>query len=138
MNFFEFPELITVQVALIVASVFWYFRRVDEVPILISLLIFYVSSFRYLVVQFGINEWIPASEVFGLPDITNAAALHALETIVAGQISLLAGYMFLHRHVYVNENGLENYFCRRSFPRPRFVEQGGHFLSSRFGCIIGI
>jgi oligosaccharide repeat unit polymerase len=93
MHVFQFPELFVTQLILIVISTIWFLKRNDEIPILISTLLFYVASYRYLVVDLELDEWMNAYATFGLYYITDESALSALHYIVLGQLCLLASYM---------------------------------------------
>lgn len=98
MPFFEFPELIFTQLALLVLSGFWFLRRNDEIPLLISSFLFYVASYRYWAVTNGINKWINIKNL-GFASITNEAALSALSYIVFGEICLMAAYLLQQTRV---------------------------------------
>ncbi|MEQ8958882.1 MAG: hypothetical protein RLP02_13310, partial [Coleofasciculus sp. C2-GNP5-27] len=98
MPLFEYPELIFTQIALLVISGIWLLRRNDEIPLLISTFLFYVASYRYLIVSNGIDRWVNLGS-FGFTPITNEAGVVALSYIVLGQICLLATYMVRQRQV---------------------------------------
>ncbi|MEQ9235245.1 hypothetical protein [Coleofasciculus sp. E2-BRE-01] len=98
MNIFEYPELVFTQVVLIVISTIWLLRRNDEIPLLISTFLFYVASYRYLIVTSGIDRWVNLGN-FGFSPITKEAALIALSYIVLGHICLLVTYMVQQRQV---------------------------------------
>jgi len=99
MSVFEYPELVLTQIALLVISGIWLLRRNDEIPLLISTLLFYVSSFRYGVVTSGLGRWINTSSRIGLGAITKEDALTALSYIILGQICFLATYMWRQRQI---------------------------------------
>ncbi len=97
MPLFEYPELAFTQIALLILSGIWFLRQNDEIPLLISGLLFYVASYRYWAVTSGIGRWVNLGSIGGFSAITNDAALVALGYIVLGQISLLATYMLRQR-----------------------------------------
>jgi len=99
MHVFHFSELFVIQLILIVVSTIWFLRRNDEIPILISVLLFYVASYRYLVVDLELDEWMNAYATFGLYYITDESALSALHYIVLGHVCLLISYMLRQREV---------------------------------------
>lgn len=92
MPFFEFFELCTVQLVLIVVSAYWFLRRNDELPILVSLLLFYVTSYRYWAVTNGFDDWVIAAQI-SLPPIYDEEALMALPILILGQVCFLFSYM---------------------------------------------
>lgn len=92
MPLFEYPELALTQIGLIAISVIWMLRRNDELPLLLSCLLFYVSSYRYWAVTHGFNMWINLKN-FGLPPVNDESAGDALQYIVLGQICTLVTYM---------------------------------------------
>jgi hypothetical protein len=98
MHIFEYPELVFTQVVLIVISGIWLLRRNDEIPLLISTFLFYVASYRYLIVTNGIDRWVNLGS-FGFTPITNEAGVVALSYIVLGHICLLVTYMVQQRQV---------------------------------------
>jgi hypothetical protein len=98
MPFFEFPELIFTQIALLILSGFWFLRRNDEIPLLMSSFLFYIASYRYWAVTNGINKWVNIGNL-GFASITQEAALSALSYMVFGQICLLATYLLQQTRV---------------------------------------
>jgi hypothetical protein len=98
MLLFEYPELVFTQIALIVVSVIWFLRRNDEIPLIISSLLFYIASYRYWSVNIGINHWVNLSS-YGISRINNENALRVLSYIILGQICLLATYMYQQKRV---------------------------------------
>ncbi len=98
MTLFEFPELAFTQLALLVLSGSWLLRRNDEIPLLISGLMFYFASYRYWAVTSGFSEWLDLS-YFGLEPITNDTGFRALVYMVFSQICLLATYMLRQRQI---------------------------------------
>lgn len=99
MPLFEYPDLAITQIALIVLSGIWLLRRNDEVPLLISSFLFYVSSYRYWAVTSNIDQWISLGKLGSFTPITNYAALVALSYIVCGELCLLVTYMLRQRRV---------------------------------------
>lgn len=89
---FDYPELAATQLILIGVGVMWLLRRNDEVPLLISCFIFYISSYRFWAVTSGKGEWANITN-FGFDPITDQEALVALADIVFGQLCLLAAYI---------------------------------------------
>lgn len=96
MPLFEYPELVSTQIALIIVSGIWFLRRNDEIPLLISTFLFYIASYRYWVVTIGIDNWVKLTH-FGFASITENTAVIALSYIVFGEICLLTSYMWLQR-----------------------------------------
>ncbi len=99
MHVFQFPELFLTQLILVVVSTIWFLKRNDEIPILISILLFYVASYRYFVVELGLDDWLNSYVTFGLHYITDESALSALHYIVLGHVCLLISYMLRQREV---------------------------------------
>ncbi|MBW4575259.1 MAG: oligosaccharide repeat unit polymerase [Aphanothece sp. CMT-3BRIN-NPC111] len=127
MPWFDFPELAFTQITLIFVSVVWLLRRNDEIPILISTLLFYVSSYRYWSVSIGIQTWIHLSS-YGFNIITNESALQALSYIVIGQICLIATYMLRQRRVLpIVVTGTNDPFLLK-WLRPKVILVGLLFL----------
>lgn len=93
MALFEYPELALTQIALVVISANWMLRRNDEIPLLLSCLLLYVSSYRYWAVTHGFNYWLNLSN-YGLAPVTEESATDALNYIVLGQICTLTTYMW--------------------------------------------
>lgn len=92
MALFEYPELALTQIALVVISANWMLRRNDEIPLLLSCLLLYVSSYRYWAVTHDFNKWLDLSH-YGLAPVTVESATDALNYIVLGQICTLIVYM---------------------------------------------
>jgi oligosaccharide repeat unit polymerase len=97
MLLFDFPELAFTQIALILAGGIWMLRRNDEIPLLISGFIFYVSAYRYWVVTNGLGKWVNLGIVGGFDSITPESALSALHYIVIGEICLITTYLLSQR-----------------------------------------
>lgn len=93
MPLFEYPELVSVQITFIIISSFWMLRRNDEIPLLVSFLLFYVTGYRYWAVLSGLNDWVNLSS-FGIASLTQPEALSALSYIVLAQIFFLSAYFY--------------------------------------------
>jgi len=93
MPLFEYPELAGVQIAWLAISGFWMLRRNDEIPLLISFLLFYVTGYRYWAVTSGLNGWVNLSQ-FGIVALTEAEALQALGYLVLAQSCFLIAYFW--------------------------------------------
>src|SRR3989442_15410008 len=94
--FSTFPFLAAVQCGLILLSIRWYLRRNDEAPLLVSLFLAYVGSFRFWSVTHGWSEWANITN-FGFAAIENDAALAALQFIVLGQVLMTLAYLAFQR-----------------------------------------
>jgi hypothetical protein len=119
MPLFEYPELASTQIALILLSARWMLRRNDELPLLLSFLLFYVSSFRYWAVTQGFNRWINLKN-YGLDPVTDESALDALQYIVLGQICTLVTYMLRQKRtmpVIVRQNISFSLFLEKLRPK---------------------
>ncbi len=99
MPLFEYPELAFTQLALIFFGGIWLLRRNDEVLLLISSFLFYISSYRYWVVTSGISQWVNIGNLGGFNPITPEESLVALHYIILGQICLMATYVMRQRQV---------------------------------------
>ncbi|MCX7593602.1 MAG: hypothetical protein N2235_07555 [Fischerella sp.] len=97
MPLFDFPELACTQIALILFSGIWMLRRNDEVPLIISSFLFYVSSYRYWAVTNGLGSWVTLGKLGNFEPITSEAALVALHYIVLGHICLITTYVLCHK-----------------------------------------
>lgn len=93
MPLFEYPELATTQIGWLLIAGFWMLRRNDEIPLLISFLIFYVTGYRYWAVTSGLNNWIRLDQ-FGIGYISQDDALNALSYLVLAQSCFLISYMW--------------------------------------------
>src|SRR5437764_12907778 len=74
MNFFGLTTLSLCQIAWIVLGVLWVVRKHDEIPLLISTLLFYVFTFRLWALLLG---WASATDLgnFGFDPIDFKSAL---------------------------------------------------------------
>ena len=93
----QFPFLVSVQCLLLAASLAWYFIRRDELLLLFNALFLYFGSFRYYACTWGIGNWGKLEDKFGLPDITDGAALFALGCFALGQVVFTSVYMMTQR-----------------------------------------
>ena len=84
------------QVAWIVLGVLWVVRRRDEIPLLISALLFYVFTFRLWALLQG---WTSPADLsnFGFDPLDLASALEAESIAILGETILLAVYMLAQR-----------------------------------------
>jgi hypothetical protein len=94
-----FTLLITLslcQVAWILLGVMWVTRRRDELPLLISALVFYVFTFRFWALLQG---WTSPTNLtnFGFDPIDAKSALDALAIATLGETVLLSVYMLAQR-----------------------------------------
>lgn len=96
MPLFEYPELVTAQIIWLVIAGLWMLRRNDEIPLLISFLLFYVTGYRYWAVTSGLNGWVNLSQ-FGISYITQPEALDALWYLVLAQSCFLGAYLWNQR-----------------------------------------
>jgi hypothetical protein len=87
-----FPLIVLIQTALLVFAGVWFFRRNDEVPLMIAGLTMFFSSYRYFAVTQGWGEWVETVYTFGLPPITDEDALEVLPFIAFGEFVLMATY----------------------------------------------
>jgi hypothetical protein len=87
-----FPLIVLIQTTLVVFAGVWFFRRNDEVPLIIAGLTMFFSSYRYFAVTQGWGEWIETVYTFGLPPITDEDALEVLPFIAFGEFVLMATY----------------------------------------------
>src|SRR5437660_9391159 len=98
---FNFPELAIAQLMLVGASVVWLLKKNDEVPILITGVLFYCSTYRFWAVTSGYDDWVVIWQNNFAP-VTEEKALEVLSYMVLGQIVLLATYMFRQKQVLGN------------------------------------
>jgi hypothetical protein len=103
---FSFSQLAAAQIGLLVLSVIWFLRRDDEVPLLISGVLLYCSSYRFWAVTHGLGDWVTIWQS-NLSPITEERALDALGFIVLGQAILLGTYMYRQKNVLRISNSVE-------------------------------
>lgn len=90
----NFGTLASLQFALVLAGVYWMLKKNDELPLLASMCLFYIASYRFWAVKVGLN--IPADlSNFGFAAVTYDRSLSALRYIVLGELSFLVSYMAL-------------------------------------------
>jgi hypothetical protein len=84
------------QIAWILLGVFWVVRKHDEIPLLISTLLFYVFTFRFCSLLQG---WASPTDIsnFGFDPIDSQSALDAQAIAVLGETILLSVYMMTQR-----------------------------------------
>src|SRR6267378_2348388 len=90
-----------IQIAWIVVSAIWFWRRSDEFPLILSLFLFYVFAFRFWALLQG---WVAPVNIspFGFAPVAvdNCLESHALG--VLGETTLLGIYMFVqNRTIWV-------------------------------------
>src|SRR5438477_9796430 len=91
-DYFQFLLLFAAQVLLVVASITWFLRRNDELPVLISAFLLYCGSYRYLAVISGMDRWVEAAQYRAFTGVSDESALQVLWYMVVGEIILLAVY----------------------------------------------
>jgi hypothetical protein len=79
-------------------SILWLKKRRDELPLVLSLFLFYIFSFRLWAILEGLTTPVDLSS-FGLQGITLEAALDALGLGVLGQSVFLLAYMLTQRQI---------------------------------------
>src|SRR6266702_5923843 len=96
MSFFALLVALSLcQIAWIVLGVFWVARRYDEIPLLISALVFYVFTFRFWALLQG---WAsPVNIGFGFDPIDSNSALDVDAIATLGETVLLSVYMWTQR-----------------------------------------
>ena len=83
-----------IQIAWIIGSAIWFWRRGDEFPLILSLFLFYVFAFRFWALLQGLAAPVNISPLgFAPVAIENCLESHALG--VLGQTTLLGIYMFV-------------------------------------------
>jgi hypothetical protein len=92
MPLINFDFLVVAQLLLIGYGIFWVLRRNDELPFMISCLLFYVVSYRYWAVQSGQADWVNLSDYANLQPASASTALDAAQYILLGQICLILAY----------------------------------------------
>ena len=96
MTYFGLIPLSLCQIAWIVLGVLWVARRHDEIPLLISAVLFYVFTFRLWALLMG---WASPANLtnFGFDPIDSGSALEAEAIAILGQTVLLMVYMLAQR-----------------------------------------
>src|SRR4029450_6861121 len=85
------------QIAWIVLGVLWVARRHDEIPLLISAVLFYVFTFRLWALLMGWTSPVNLTN-FGFDALDSNGALEAESIAILGQTLLLSIYMLGQRH----------------------------------------
>ncbi|MEM9446953.1 MAG: hypothetical protein AAGA75_00285 [Cyanobacteria bacterium P01_E01_bin.6] len=93
MPLLNYPELIGIQLGWLAIGCFWLLRRNDEIPLLVSFFLLYVTGYRYWVVSIGLNNWVNLSQ-FGIPRVTTSESLEALAYLVLAQSCFLIAYLW--------------------------------------------
>ena len=96
MSFFAVIMLSLCQIAWIVLGVLWVVRRRDEIPLLISAVLFYVFTFRLWALLMG---WASAANLtnFGFDPVDSGSAFEVEAIAILGQTVLLSVYMLAQR-----------------------------------------
>ncbi len=92
-----FNFIVFAQLVMIAFSAYWFFKRNDELPIIVSGVTFIFSSYRFYSVSQGMGEWIETTVTFGLDYITDDDAFQALIYIALGEFTLLLTYFAMMR-----------------------------------------
>lgn len=97
MTLFALITLSLCQIAWIVLGVLWVARRHDEIPLLISAVLFYVFTFRLWALLMG---WTSPADLtnFGFDALDSKSALEVESIAILGQTILLSIYMLAQRH----------------------------------------
>ena len=94
-----FALLITLslcQIAWIVLGVLWVARRHDEIPLLISAVLFYVFTFRFWALLLGWASPVDLTN-FGFDPLDSGSALEVESIAILGETVLLSVYMLAQR-----------------------------------------
>jgi hypothetical protein len=96
MSLFALVTLSVCQIGWIVLGVLWVARRHDEIPLLISAVLFYVFNFRLWALFMG---WTSPANLtnFGFDPLDSESALEVESIAVLGQTVLLSIYMLAQR-----------------------------------------
>src|SRR5262245_40269227 len=86
-----FSFLSTVQLLLVCGGIWWFVRRNDAIPLLSSLFLFYVVSFRFWSVR-RVDAGFVDITPFGFGVITPERAESAIGLLVLGESLLLLTY----------------------------------------------
>ena len=96
MTFFALIPLSLCQIAWIVLGVLWVARRRDEIPLLISAVLFYVFTFRLWALLMGWTSPVNLTN-FGFDALDSKSALEVESIAILGQTVLLSFYMLAQR-----------------------------------------
>src|SRR5436190_11465274 len=91
----SFFALSLCQIAWIFLGVLWVVRKHDEIPLLISTLVFYVFTFRFWALLQGWTS--PVDIGFGFDPIDSNSALEVQAIATLGETMLLSVYMLAQR-----------------------------------------
>jgi hypothetical protein len=97
MSFFDLLIALSLcQIAWIVVGGFWVARNHDEIPLLISAVLFYVFTFRFWALLLG---WTSPTDLtsFGFDPLDAGSALEVESIAILGQTVLLSVYMLAQR-----------------------------------------
>jgi hypothetical protein len=97
MTLFTLITLSLCQIAWIVLGVLWVARKHDEIPLLISAVLFYVFTFRLWALLMGWTSPVNLTN-FGFDTLDSKGALEAESIAILGQTVLLSIYMLTQRH----------------------------------------
>jgi hypothetical protein len=97
MTLFALITLSLCQIAWIVLGVLWVARRHDEIPLLISAVLFYVFTFRLWALLMGWTSPVNLTN-FGFAALDSKGSLEAESIAILGQTVLLSIYMLAQRH----------------------------------------
>src|SRR4029453_4791322 len=96
MSFFALIALSLYQIGWIVLGVRWIARRRDEIPLLISVVLFYVFSFRLWALFMGWTSPVNLTN-FGFDPLDSESAFEADSIAILGETVLLSVYMLAQR-----------------------------------------
>src|SRR4029453_14896045 len=96
MTLFAVIMLSVCQIAWILLGVLWVARRNDEIPLLISTLLFYVFTFRFWALLQGWASPVDISN-FGFDLIDSESALDVQAIAILAETTLLPVYMLAQR-----------------------------------------
>ena len=84
------------QIVWIVLGALWVARRHDEIPLLISVVLFYVFTFRFWALLLGWTSPVDLSN-FGFDPVDSGSALEVESIATLGETILLSIYMLAQR-----------------------------------------
>src|SRR6266498_4832819 len=97
MSFFALLVVLSLcQIAWIVLGVFWVARRHDEIPLLISAVLFYVFTFRFWALLEGWASPVNLTN-FGFDQLDSRSALDVQAIATLGETVLLFVYMLAQK-----------------------------------------
>lgn len=123
-----FNFIVLGQLILVAASIYWFFNRNDELPLIISGLTMIFSSYRFFAVSQGFAQWVETAYTFGLDYITDDDAFQSLIYISTGELVLLLTYFATMRERIPLLNPKK--FDPRLLPRPTLV------IAAAFGTVL--